>query len=268
MKTFPRYDDTKGQHAPSVKRIMDSQPEVQFYAEYFTGSVDELDWYVAQVMSFRCAVEDYPWYWCVQRACNQYDATQLAGEGFWQRYGGYYAVTFAVNPDVATSWSPTGGISEQIAFNLLLAYALTMFLPSRMSLAYAEDYFPASSNYPTGKGLKPFIDNMCWFAREFAYGGYEQRWCDRDVFCYTRNGDGGAIGRSEGCLIAVNFNTFVERTITVQTMWPEGAHLHNFSYTGVSEDYRVGPGGLLTFTVKANYQSDGQSYYLIAKAGE
>ena len=88
------------------------------------------------------------------------------------------------------------------------------------------------------------------------------------MFAYARDGDGGEIGQSGGCLIAVNFNTLAERTITVQTHWAEGTHLHNYSMTGHNEDYWVGPGGMLTVTIKSNYYSDGQSYLLIAKAGE
>ena len=267
LRTFPRFDDVKGMHAPSVLRIMNSAPSIPFYGEYFTGSTEEIDWYVATVMNYRCAVEDYPQYWHTQNACNQYDASLFDQGGYWQYHGGYFAVTFVNNPDVATSWSPTGGISQQIAFNLLLAYALTMCLPSRMCLVYAEDYYPASPDYPTGRGLMPFIDNMCWFARTFAYGGFERRWVDHDVYCYTRDGNGGSIGQNGGCLVVVNFNTYLERTITVQTMWPEGRAVHNYSYTGVDQDAYVGPGGMLTLTVQANYFSNGQSYQLWAQKG-
>jgi hypothetical protein len=170
---------------------------------------------------------------------------------------------------VATSWSPTGGISQQIAFNLLLGYALCMCLPYKIFMVYAEDYFPASPNYPTGRGFQPFIDNLCWFSRTFAFGNYKQVWVDQDVFAYYRDGDGGAIGWSGGCLVVVNFNTYNDRTITVEgpPSWKPGDWEHNYSATGTNEDYNVGADGKLTVTVKSNYFSGGQSYLLIAPGG-
>ena len=265
---WARYDDVKGQHQPSVLRIMNTQPTLNFYSEYDSGTLGEVDAWVRS-NQFRSAVADYPQYWHTQNACNQYDAElfDAEGGGYWQWYGGYYSIGFVSNPDVATSWSPTGGISQQIAFCLLLGYVREMFLPRKMFLVYGEDYFPASKDFPTGKGLKPFIDNMCWFAKKFAFGKFERRWQDGDVYAYTRDGDGGEFGWSGGCLIVLNFNTYDRRTLDLQTMWPEGTLLHNYSITGSNEYYRVGAGGMLTVTVKANYLSDGQSYLLIAVAG-
>jgi alpha-amylase len=262
-----RWDDAKGMHQPSVARIMNSQPQFEFYAEYFSGNPSEMYWWAVTLMNRRSSVEDYCQYWYTQAACNNYNATQFDhGQGFW-RWDSGLSIGFVNNPDVATSWSPTGGISQQIAFNLLIGYALGMCLPYKVFMVYAEDYFPASPNYPTGRGFKPLIDNLCWFSRTFAFGGYEQRWCDEDVFCYTRDGDGGAVGWSGGCLIAVNFNVLNARTITVQTTWQEGQSVHNYSATGNNEYYVVGPGGKLTITIKSNYFSGGQSYVLIAPSG-
>jgi hypothetical protein len=267
-KDIPRWDDGKGMHAPSCLRIMNSQPSLDFYVEYFSGNPAELDWYVRDVMQNRCAVEDYAQYWHTQNACNGYDARQFdaGGGGYW-RWNSAASIGFVNNPDVATSWSATGGISQQIAFNLLLAYAHGMCLPYKEFLVYAEDYFPSSPDYPTGRGLKVWIDNLCWFSRTFAFGNFEKRWEDKDVYAYTRDGNGGSVGWSGGCLVAINFNTLNPRTITVQTPWPEGEQVHNYSATGHNEDYTVGPGGRLTVTVQSNYFSGGQSYLLIAPGG-
>lgn len=264
--TIPRWDDLKGMHPESVLRIMNSQPGMDFYSEIDTGNPGELDWAVRTVMQNRTAVEDYAQYWYTQRACNSYDARQFNQGGYWTLNPGQ-SVGFVNNPDVATSWSPTGGISQQIAFNLLLAYALTICLPFKMFLVYAEDYYPASPTYPTGRGLQPWLDNLCWFSRTFAFGNFEERWVDKDIFAYTRDGNGGEIGWSGGCLVVANFNTYNARTITVQTMWPEGKLVHNYSATGNNEFYTVGAGGKLTVTVKSNYYSNGQSYLLIAPSG-
>jgi alpha-amylase len=264
-----RWDDAKGMYQPSVLRIMQSQPNFEFYVEYDSGDTGEVDWFVMDLMGGRCSAEDYPNYWHIQDACNDYDANQItSGDGgYWQEHGGAYAIGFTNNPDVATSWSPTGGISQQIAFNLLLGYAINMCLPFKIFMVYAEDYFPASPNYPTGRGFQPLLDNLCWFSRTFAFGNYEQRWIDEDVFAYSRDGNGGGVGWSGGCLVAVNFNTLNSRTITVQTTWQEGQSVHNYSATGTNQDYTVGAGGMLTVTVKSNYFSGGQSYLLIAPGG-
>lgn len=263
-----RWDDPKGMYWPSVKRIMDSQASLKFYSEYFSGNPSEVYWWAVTLMNRRSAVEDYPQYWYTQAACNGYDATQLDRhhQGFWW-WDSELAIGFVSNPDTATSWSPTGGISQQIAFNLLLGYAFNMCLPYSLFMVYGEDYYPASPNYPTGRGLKPYLDNLAWFSRTFAFGNFEKRWQDKDVYAYTRDGNGGAVGWSGGCLVVLNFNTLEARTITVQTTWPEGKQVHNYSTTGRDETYTVGHGGKLTVTVKSNYFSGGQSYLLIAPAG-
>ena len=264
---IPRWDDGKGMYAPFCLEAMNAT-FLQFLVEYFSGNTQELDWYVRTVMKNRCAVEDYGQYWHTQNACNQYDARQFDAEG-----GGYWrlnpgaSIGFVSNPDVATSWSATGGISQQIAFNLLLGYVHGACLPYKLFLVYAEDYYPASPDYPTGRGLKPYLDNISYFSRTFAFGNFEKRWEDKDVYAYTRDGNGGAIGWSGGCLVVLNFNPLNARTITVQTTWREGQSVHNYSTTGRDESYTVGSGGKLTVTVKSNYFSGGQSYLLIAPSG-
>jgi hypothetical protein len=219
-------------------------------------------------MQYRTAVTDYAQYFHSQNACNNYDARYFSQGGYWM-VDANYSVIFNGNPDVATSWNWASGgtISQQIAFNLMIGIAHDICLPCKLYLVYAEHYFPASPDFPTGIGLKPLIDNAIWFARIFAIGAYEQRWSDKDVHVFTRDGDGGEFGWSGGCLVAINFNTYSARTITVHTMWPEGKWVHNYSATGRSEDYNVGPQGVLTVTVKSNYFSNGQSYLLIAPGG-
>lgn len=266
--TLSRWDDLKGTNGACVLLIMRTQPDVTFVGEVDTGNQTELEWVAVTVMQERTSLEGYDQYWNTQRACNNYDSRQfdVGGPQLWQRNSNLCFV-FTNNPDVATTWSPTGGISQQIAFNLLLGIMHDMFLPCKAYLTYAEDYYPASPDYPTGRGFKPYIDNGVWFAEKFAFGNFERRWVDKDVYVYTRDGNGGEIGWSGGCLIALNFNTYDIRYVDVQTMWPEGTILHNYSITGNNEDYTVGVGGMLSLALKANYLSDGQSYYLIAVKG-
>jgi hypothetical protein len=263
----PRFDDGKGMWAGSTLEYLKTLQPAVCVVEYFTGSSSELFWFVHTLMGGICQVEDYPQYWPIQRMCNGYDATQFQ-PGYWSWDSGN-AVGFVGNPDVSTSWDFENGgtLSEQIGFNLLLAYTIAMCLPFQRFMIYADDYFPASSNYPTGKGYQPFLDNLAWFSNEFAFGGFEIRWQDRDILAYTRDGDGGEIGWSGGCLIVVNFNTFTTRFVDLQTTWQEGQWVHNYSATGLDENYTVGPGGILSLEVKNNAFSNGQSYYLIAPGG-
>jgi alpha-amylase len=270
-KTFDldgaRADDVKATHAQSVRRIVDSQLGLSFYGEYFDGNAANLDAYAMQPPISGCmAVADYELYWRLQNACNSYDARLFdqGGFGYWQ-WNRAATVGFAGNPDVTSSWAADGGISQQIAFNLLTAYVIGMSLPLGMFLVYADDYFPPSAEFPNGRGLKPFIDNLAWFARTFAYGSFERRWVDQDVYAYTRDGNGGAVGWSGGCLVAVNFNTLSPRTVTLQTMWPEGTWYHD--YSGHIGDGNVGPGGMITVTIPSNAWSSGQGYILLAPGG-
>jgi hypothetical protein len=241
---------------------------MDFVSEVDTGNPQELLWVINSVMQNRTAVEGYDQYWNTQRACNNYDATQfdVGGPLSWQ-VDPSRVWTFTNNPDVATSWSPTGGVSQQIAFNLLLGIIHDMCLPSKCYLVYAEDYYPASPDYPTGRGLQPFIDNAAWFARKFAFGNFKRVWVDSDVYAYTRDGDGGSVGWSGGCLVVINFNTINSRNLNLQTTWSQGTQVHNYSMTGSNEDYIVGENGIINVTVKSNYFSGGQSYLLIAPSG-
>ena len=42
----------------------------------------------------------------------------------------------------------------------------------------AQAYWPASATFPQCYGLEDIIQNICWFARMFAIGGWEVRWLD------------------------------------------------------------------------------------------
>ena len=258
-----RWDEAKAMHVQSVRRIMDSQATTGFCVEFFDGNTSNaLTYLLSEPMSGRAGAEDIPWYWCVQRACNGYDATQLGGDGLW-RHRPDLAYTFVNNPDVDTSRAPDGGISQQIAFNLLLGVIATMFLPAHVMLVDAKTYYPASDARPGCYGLQPWIDNASWFYHKFAFGKFVERWRDRDVWAYTRDGDGGALGWSGGMLVALNFNTAYSRTVTLQTMW-RNESVHNYSCTGTAQGYYIGEDGLLTITIPPNHSSEGRSYLLIA----
>jgi alpha-amylase len=254
-----RFDDTKGTHAPSVRRIMDVLPDLTFYSEYFDGNPGNLNWWAtSSPMNGRSAVEDFTLHWSVQAACNGFDASQLTqGSGYWQWNAGL-SVGFVDNPD--TDSSP----GQQVVFNKGLAYAYLLSLPLRLALVYGKDYF-STSVWPGAYGLKPLIDNLCWINRMFAVGGYEVRWVDRDVHVASRDGNGGGLGWSGGLLTALNFNVLTPRTITCGTPFGPNRWLHD--YAGHHADIWTDGNGSATFTIPSNAYSSGVSYLCFAPGG-
>ncbi|MGB6687175.1 MAG: hypothetical protein WBE76_04970 [Terracidiphilus sp.] len=255
-----RFDDTKGTYAPAVRGIMDALPNVPAYSEYFDGNPANLNWWATSApMSSRSAVEDFTAHFCIQAACNSYNASILAqgNAGYWQWNSGL-SVAFVDNPDTDT----TPG--EQVIFNKGLAYAYLLTLPVRLALVYGKDYFP-SSVWPGAYGLQPLIDNLCWISRMFAWGSYEVCWIDNDVFVAARDGNGGALGWSGGLLTALNFNVLYPRTITCAT--PFGANRWLHDYTGHHPDIWTDRSGNATFTIPSNAWSGGQSYCCFAPGG-
>lgn len=264
-----RMDEAKAIHIQTMARLVAAFPKTVFYGEVMFGDVPDLLNYACDApMNSTMALEDYAYYWRLQRACNGYDATQLEGWGLFQ-YRADLAFLFWGNPDVTPSRGANDGISEQIVSNLGIAAALTLNLPAKGVIVDGQSYWPTSDTFPNCYGLKPIIDNICWFSRKFAFGGWDVRWLDRDVVAYTRDGNGGEIGWSGGCLIAANFNTFNQRTITLQTTWQAGQWIHDYSVKGgcTRRDFNVGPGGKLTITLVANAYSHGTSFALLAPGG-
>ena len=255
-----RYDDVKGAWAQAVQQIMAAVPNVQFYSEYFDGNPATLNWWATSwPMNGRSAVEDFMLHFRIQAACNGFDATQFSadGNGYWQWNSGL-AIPFVDNPDTDTS------PGQQVIFNKGIAYAYMLNLPTRMALVYGKDYFP-SSVWPGAYGLKPIIDNIAWVSNMFAFGAFEERWVDRDVYAYTRDGAGGVVGWSGGLLVAVNFNTLSPRTVSHGTTFGPNRHLHD--YSGHIGDVWTDGAGNVTYTIPSNAYSGGQSFVLLAPAG-
>lgn len=266
-----RIDEGKALYLHGLAEIVASQPGMTFYAEVMFGNVHDLwEWACNSPMNSKVAVEDYGWYWHLQSACNGYDFRLLHKDGFYGFFEDFsnLSILFFGNPDVTSSRGVNNSISEQIVFNLGLAAAITIPLPAKAVIVDAQAYWPASKTFPGCYGLQGLINNICWFARTFAIGDWAVRWLDQDIFAYSRDGNGGEYGWSGGCLIVANINTFTTRYLDLQTMWPEGMWIHNYSATGKGEDYTVGPGGVLyDFEAKNNAYSNGRSYYLLAPGG-
>jgi alpha-amylase len=254
-----RFDDVKGTWVNAVKEIMNTEPNLPFYSEYFDGDPNSLNWWAQTEMGGRSAVEDFTLHWRIQAACDGYDATQLTngGAGYWQWNSGL-SVVFADNPDTDTSEG------QQVIFNKGLAYAYMLSLPTRLALIYGKDYYP-DSVWPGAYGLKPIIDNLTWISRMFAFGDAAVRWQDKDVLVISRDGNGGSVGWSGGLLTALNFNTLSARTVTGATTFGPNRWLHD--YTGKHGDIWTDGNGNATFTIPSNAYSRGESFLCFAPGG-
>jgi alpha-amylase len=254
-----RFDDVKGTWVSAVQQIMAVEPNLSFFSEYFDGNPASLNWWAQDQMNGRSSVEDFTAHFAIQRACDGFDATQLAGNssGFWQWNAGL-SVLFVDNPDTDTS------AGQQVVLNKGLAYAFMLTVPSRLALVYGKDYFP-NSVWPGAYGLKPIIDNLTWICRTFAYGNLAVRWQDKDVLVLTRDGNGGEVGWSGGLLTALNFNTLAARKVTVQTTFGPNRWLHD--YTGKHNDIWTDNSGNATFTIPSNAFSSGESFLCFAPGG-
>jgi alpha-amylase len=252
-----RFDDAKGVYSPFVAELMNGS-DLPFYSEYFDGNPANLNkWATSCPMEGRSAVEDFPLHFSLQAACNNYDATLLDSSGYWQ-LNSALSVGFVDNPDTDT----TAG--QQVVSNKGLAYAFMLNLPLKLALVYGKDYFP-DSVWPGAHGLQPLIDNLCWISRTFAFGAFERRWVDRNVYVYTRDGNGGIAGWSGGLLIGLNFDTLSPHTVTVLTAFGANQSLHD--YTGHAPDIVTDDFGNATITLPANTSSSGQSYVAYAHGG-
>ncbi|MDP9037820.1 MAG: hypothetical protein M3O02_00935, partial [Acidobacteriota bacterium] len=256
----PRLDDMKGIYQGAVSAFLDAIQN-EAVGEYFSGNEDELDgWALSQPISGRCAVYDFPWHFAIQDACNSFDARKLAGRGYWRRRPGL-AVVFVQNRDTDTS------PGQQVIFNGGIAYALTLGVPALRADVSAKDFFAASAVWPQAYGLSNAgLTTTCWFHNTFAFGGFAERWVDQDVYAYTRDGNGGSVGWSGGCLVAANFNTLTPRHISVYVpFWNVGEWIHD--YSGHCPDGRVREGHLFDAYLPSNAYSGGMSYGLWAPGG-
>ena len=252
-----RFDDAKGVYSPFVAELMNGS-DLPFYSEFFDGDPTTLNnWATSYPMESRSAVEDFPLHFSLRAACNNYNATLLDSSGYW-KLNSALAVGFVDNPDTDTT------VGEQVSLNKGLAYAFMLNLPLRLALVYGKDYFP-SSVWPGAYGLKPLIDNLCWISRTFAFGAFERRWVDQNVYVYTRDGNGGIAGWSGGLLIGLNFDTLNPHTVTVETSFGANQWLHD--YTGHAPDIHTNSSGQATITIPSNDFSGGQSYVAYAHGG-
>lgn len=254
-----RWDDAKGMMpyaVGAVMRTMNGLHTLDFTAEFWSSTPEALAWAHSGPIGGHCKVYDLDWHYALQAACNGCDATQLSGRGGW-RYAPSDVHLVVDNPDT--------DFGQQIVSNKLPAYAITLCLPAHAVDIFGKDWFPDTAHTPGGYGLSHAgLHTVCWFARMFAIGKQQDRWNDRDVYAFTRDGDGGQYGWSGGCLVVVNLNPHADRWVTLHTMWPEGKRIHNYFNGG---DVTVGRDGAVSLWLPPNHNMAGQSIGLWAPEG-
>jgi alpha-amylase len=255
-----RFDDAKGIWAQFAHQFMTSDIMAgrPFYAEYFDGNPADLNWWATSPpMNGRSGVEDFTNHFAIQTACDSGDAEALNGAGYstWRPDLSY---VFVDNPDTDT----TAG--EQVVSAKLLGYAFLATIAAKMLLVYGKDYYD-SSVWPGAYGLKPWIDNLVYINKKYAYGNTITQYVDEKVIVLNRDGQGGPIGTSPGLLTAINFDTYNQRTITCATTFGANVRLHDL--TGRHGDIWTDSNGRATFTIPSNAWNSGQSYLCFTVAG-
>ena len=254
-----RLDDVKGIWAPFLAEFMHhgTMANKPFYGEYFDGNPANLSWWATtNPINGRCGVEDFTLHFAIQAACNNLNAAVLNGAGFLQWNPGL-SYAFVENPDTDT----TPG--EEVIGSKLLGYAYLLTICCRQALINGKDYF-SGAVWPGAYGLKPFIDNLIYINRAFAYGRQTTRWVDVSVIVIERDGDGGPVGSSPGLLTALNFDNYNTRGISCATSFGANAQLHD--YTGRHPDIWTDAQGNATFTIPSNAYGGGQSYLCFSRA--
>ncbi len=203
-------------------------------------------------MNGRNATLDFSLHFALQAVCdNSASCYLLDGAGFTSLDPGH-SVTFVETADTDQN---TG---ENITSNKLLAYAYLLTVEGT-PMVYAGDYLP--ERY----GLQPWIDNLVWIHRTFAFGKTVTRYVDKSVIVLNRDGDGGVYGWSGGLLTALNWDTWNIRAITCATSFGPNVQLHD--YTGHHADIWTDGDGNASFTIPSNAFGGGKSYLCFAPAG-
>ncbi len=113
--------------------------------------------------------------------------------------------------------------------------------------------------------MKPWIDNLVWIHRTFAFGQTQTRFADENAYVFTRDGDGGAFGWSGGLLVGLNRSPFRARPLRVMTTFGANRQLHD--YSGHAGDTWTDGEGFAEIMIPQNVNGRGQSYVCYAVAG-
>jgi alpha-amylase len=188
-------------------------------------------------------------HWALKSVCDQGgDASQLLGyNGGYFKTNPFKALTYVESPD--TDNSP----GQQIAFSKGLCYWFLL-----TSEGQPEIYYRDWSNDKNCYDLGPIINNPIWIHENLAFGTTTARYGDHSVACFERTG-------YPGLLTAGNWDTYNNRTITVQTNFGANVLLHD--YTGHAPDVWTDYQGRVTITVPCNAYGNGKGFVAYSRPG-
>lgn len=249
-----RIDHVPGISTDFLRPLLNQGPMEGKYAvaEYFTGDLAKLRAWISnpQGMNNRCSAFDFPLWGTLIQMCNHpnnFDMASLDHAGL-AGVDPFHAVTFVENHDTE---SRPDIIPEHITRNKPLAYAYILTAEGLPCVFY-KDY----STDPGCLGLKPIIDNLIWIRENMAEGPTQQRWKDTGVFAFERM-DGPHL------IVGLNKDEAAPRTITVDTGFPPGAILHD--YSGHVGDIKTDGAGRATITIPRNLS--GLGYICYSRSG-
>lgn len=240
-----RFDNGKGTNVAALKRF--NAVGGRNFAEVW-ADINTLSAFVEQT---GIAVLDFPFHWTLQGVCNNgVSLRTVPGSGFFSR-----------NPSMSVEFVDSADTdnndNENIKFNKLWAYALTLTVNARDAQVYNGDY----SKY----GLKKQINQMCWVSRMFAIGALSWVLTEDDLIVWQRDGDGGSYGYSGGLLCA-----FTRDPINVQKRWVPtvfGPNEHIQCYNGIGPDKWTNEYGWVELELGPNVNGSANNVVMYSKAG-
>jgi alpha-amylase len=241
-----RIDEAKDLHAPFLCALIDAlvakfpESAMFFFGEYFDGNPYALGGWVNYWMGRRASVLDFMFKFNVGDICNNNSNIwmgQLSNIGY-NLIDSYKSLTFCENADTDTS------PGEQIVDNKMLGYAIMLTFPGN-PMIYYRDW----SADPGCYGLKTGINNLLWINNNLAQGGFVTRNADYQTFAHERLGYGNA----PGCVCFFNNDQYNEHAITVQTRYPSGTRLHEYTgNSGYNADKWTDYWGCIDVTIPRN----------------
>ena len=243
-----RLDDTKGENA-AVSQQMIERVGGFWFGECFTGDPSELESWVRA--SGGKNTLDFTLHWALQGICDGgVSLRSFPGNGLYA-WDSAHAVLFVDSADTDLN------NGENLKFNKLWAYLLTLSLPAVATQIYAGDY----EKY----GLAPQINQMMWCSATFAFGALAWNLVEDEVLIWQRDGNGGAYGWSGGLLCG-----FSRDPINVQRRWvstPFGAGQHLHDYLGHGPDVWTNADGWVELHLGPNVYSGANNGVMYAPAG-
>jgi alpha-amylase len=183
----------------------------------------------------------------VMCSTNTFDISQMFKAGL-AGLAPEFAVTFVENHDTIRPCFETNKVG--IVRDKILAYAFILISPGQPSVFYHDYYefpnaivftnqahrnqfcFGGKNDGFTGEPLKPRIDRLIQARQLYARGtnAYLSTVFTNDLYIAKRVGADG----TNGCVLVINRHLSRARTNTVNTLWPPGTVLYDFTDTNAT----------------------------------